>query len=208
MLQKSDLIEYIGTEYGGFPVCVQYIEDGDIIYDIGVGEDISFTEGVLERKECEVHLFDFTPQSIEWFKENYSDKENMIFHEHGLSDHDGELEVNHPDGSRRPAWLGFEHNETWPVKKLKTIMEELGHEKIDVLKMDIEGEEYRVLPDMLASKIFPTQVCVEFHDRWLTEENYKLHVDVITLMKEYYELLLVVHNKEAIWMHKGVFGDD
>ena len=205
MQQTSDTIKYVGTEYGGFPVCLDLIEDGDVIYDIGVGEDISFSEGVLEVKDCHIHLFDFTPQSIEWFKENHSDREDMTFHEYGLSVTDGMMEIHHPEGSRRPAWLGFEHNETWPTKKLKTIMDELGHDHIDVLKMDIEGEEYRVIHDIIDSGIFPTQICMEFHERFLSDDNYQLHVDAITRLKEHYELMLVVHGQEALWIHNSIF---
>lgn len=45
-------------------------------------------------------------------------------------------------------------------------MRELGHEAIDILKMDIEGAEYRVIDDMCHGGIWPTQVLVEFHHRF------------------------------------------
>ena len=38
------------------------------------------------------------------------------------------------------------------VKRLTTIMRELGHEWVDVLKIDIEGHEWPVLEDMIADK--------------------------------------------------------
>ena len=44
-------------------------------------------------------------------------------------------------------------------------MRELAHEAIDILKMDIEGAEYRVIDDMLRAGIHPTQILVEFHHR-------------------------------------------
>lgn len=34
-----------------------------------------------------------------------------------------------------------------PVKKLSTIMDELNHQKTEILKMDIEGAEYDVIED-------------------------------------------------------------
>ena len=49
-----------------------------------------------------------------------------------------------------------------PVKKLSTIMKELGHSKIDLLKMDIEGTECDVLEQMVQDKIFPLYLAVEF----------------------------------------------
>ena len=36
----------------------------------------------------------------------------------------------------------------------------------DLVKMDIEGAEYTVLPDMLAAGVTPTQLLIEFHHRW------------------------------------------
>ena len=199
-------IRYVGTEYGGFPVCMSIINDGDIIYDFGVGEDISFSEGVVAEKKCHVHLFDFTPQSIQWFKDNHSDRTDMTFHEYGLSDHDGELAVNHPKGSRRPAWLGFEHNETWPVKRLKSVMEELGHDHIDVLKLDIEGEEYKVIDDMFDDEIFPKQICIEVHQRFLGDKL-NLHVDVVERLKKHYDVLSVHQGIDVLWINKNVIND-
>jgi Methyltransferase FkbM domain len=52
-----------------------------------------------------------------------------------------------------------------PVYRLASIARMLGHERIDVLKMDIEGAEYGVLEDLLVSGLAVKQVLVEFHHR-------------------------------------------
>ena len=41
---------------------------------------------------------------------------------------------------------------SFQVKKLSTIMKELGHKWVDVLKIDIEGNEWPVLEAMIADK--------------------------------------------------------
>ena len=41
------------------------------------------------------------------------------------------------------------------VRTLKTIMKELNHSKIDLLKMDIEGTECDVIENMINEKFFP-----------------------------------------------------
>lgn len=41
---------------------------------------------------------------------------------------------------------------SFEVKKLSTIMRELGHEWVDVLKIDIEGNEWPVLEGMINDK--------------------------------------------------------
>ena len=58
------------------------------------------------------------------------------------------------------------------VKKLKTLMNELEHTYIDLLKMDIEGSECDVIDDMLKEKIFPKYLAVEF-DLGFNGENIK-----------------------------------
>ena len=52
------------------------------------------------------------------------------------------------------------------MKRLTTVMKELGHERIDLLKLDIEGAEYGVIEDMQSSGILPKQLLVEFHHRF------------------------------------------
>src|SRR5262249_29838395 len=52
---------------------------------------------------------------------------------------------------------------TAPVRRLSTIAREFGHDRIDVLKLDIEGGEYEVLVDLLAAGPLPSQLLVEFH---------------------------------------------
>ena len=42
-------------------------------------------------------------------------------------------------------------------------MRELGHDRIDLLKLDIEGAEYELLDAMFESDIRPMVMCIEFH---------------------------------------------
>lgn len=48
------------------------------------------------------------------------------------------------------------------VDTIPNIMKQIGHDKIDLLKLDIEGAEPRVLKHMFSSRIFPKYVLVEF----------------------------------------------
>ena len=49
---------------------------------------------------------------------------------------------------------------------LSTILEKLGHNRIDILKMDIEGAEYEVIEDIISSTVPIQQVLIEFHHRF------------------------------------------
>ncbi|GFT60639.1 methyltransf_21 domain-containing protein [Nephila pilipes] len=68
---------------------------------------------------------------------------------------------------------------TWRMRTLDAIMEFLGHENrtIDVLKMDIEGDEWNVLEDLLKKNLFTkiNHLCVEVHLH-SGEWSRKLHI--------------------------------
>ena len=48
------------------------------------------------------------------------------------------------------------------TKSIKQIMKENNHNKIDLLKLDIEGAEIKVLEQMLIDEIYPKYLCIEF----------------------------------------------
>lgn len=47
-------------------------------------------------------------------------------------------------------------------RRLADVMREFGHERLDLLKLDIEGSWYEVLEDVITSKIAISVLCVEF----------------------------------------------
>ena len=49
--------------------------------------------------------------------------------------------------------------------------------KIDILKLDIEGAENQVIPNMLRNKIYPKQILVEFDE--LTTSYIKPYIKAI-----------------------------
>ena len=60
--------------------------------------------------------------------------------------------------------------DTVSVNTIKNIMKLNGHEKIDLLKLDIEGAEVAVLTQMLDNKIYPKYLCIEF-DLYLKKKD-------------------------------------
>jgi len=58
------------------------------------------------------------------------------------------------------------------VDSLQNLMNNLNHNHIDLLKMDIEGAEIVVLNNMIDNNIFPTYLCVEF-DLFLKKKDKK-----------------------------------
>ena len=92
------------------------------------------------------------------------------------------------------------------VKKLKTIMNELGHNRIDLLKMDIEGSECDVIEDMLKEEIYPKYLAVEF-DLGFNGENIKdvekCKITIEKLIKNNYELIYQ-NNSDFTFYYKNI----
>jgi FkbM family methyltransferase len=177
LLYKSQLnipMKWYGNTGAGFFVNEDNLDANSIIYSIGVGEDISFDRELIKRFGCKVYGFDPTPKSIDFIKKQ-SDLSNYFFYPYGLFNKDGFIEFYLPDDSR---YVSGSFLNRWnynaavkkpiqvPVKKFSSIIAELNHHKIDVLKMDIEGAEYDVVDDILNSGVIIDQIVVEFHHRF------------------------------------------
>jgi len=98
---------------------------------------------------------------------NKINPENIVFCDHALNISPGrhrffkpnnENFVSHSlvEGMKGDNYIMVE------AKTLKQIMEDFGHDKIDLLKIDIEGSELDVIEYMIKEKIFPQYLSVDF----------------------------------------------
>jgi len=163
--------ERFGSDYGGWNVVTKSIHAGSTIYSFGIGEDASFDVEMIQRFGVTVHAFDPTPASIAWVGEQRLPRE-FVMHPYGLAAIDGDVKFYPPENPEHVSHTMLERPATGdraitvPVRSLQTIMRELGHESIDVLKMDIEGAEYGVVDALIISGTRPKQLLVEFHHRF------------------------------------------
>jgi len=106
---------------------------------------------------------------------NYWDKiisynaksENLLMYDYGLCTEDGNLKFYKPDNDEYVSHSLLEGMcskdfITVQVKKIRTIMNELGHNHIDLIKLDVEGVECAVIHQMFDEGIYPTFICIEF----------------------------------------------
>ena len=157
------------------------IDAGSIVYSLGVGEDIEFDQGMIDRFGVTVHAFDPTPNSVQWVRERVNN-DHFVFHPVGISNRDGESKifprVNRKGRKSRAMYtvadqgVGVEGIDV-QMQRLQTAMATLGHSRIDILKMDIEAAEYDVIDDLLRSELEIGQILVEFHHRFDSVGNSK-----------------------------------
>lgn len=163
--------EFHGNRKGGWTVCPDGLGPESLVYSVGVGTNISFDRSLIRKYGLQVHAFDPTPDAIA-FLQSRPLPEGFHFHPWGLAGHDGTARFNPNPDPREPSHSLVEDRSTAaraveaPVRRLPTVMADLGHPRLDLLKLDIEGAEYAVLADLLASQLDVAQILVEFHHRF------------------------------------------
>lgn len=136
-----------------------------VVYSIGSKGEVSFEKGVVAQTKCSCHTFD--PTLTEEQKRAVLAVPGVQFHNVGLGAADGTLEIEE-EGSgkkgRRLHWVQ-KTKASYPVKTLTSLMADLGHQWVDVLKVDIEGGEWDVFRGLMAEGMRTpfTQLQIELH---------------------------------------------
>lgn len=129
-----------------------------IVYGIGIAHTLLW-EVKMAQLGCTVHAFDCTSDVAALSAEAAST--GVTFHPWCI-------------GKQRP----FEGN-NYAIKKdsiyafytLKEVMEKLGHQQVDVLKMDIEGFEWQILEEEIIPALSPPlQILFELHTEGAKKE--------------------------------------
>jgi len=204
--------KWYGNNYGGFNICPELLTGNSIVYSFGIGEDISFDINVIENHNCKVYGFDPTPKSIEWVK-GYYIPTNFIFFEYGISNKNEIVEFYLPINKESDISgslilhkdLSINDIVIVPMKTISTIIYELGHTHIDVLKMDIEGAEYNVIENILETNISITQILIEFHGYFTENGKNKTKQAVKKLKKNGFEIFAVSETlNEISFINKNI----
>lgn len=179
--------EKVGSDYGGWWIATDGLKDKPlIVFSFGLGEDISFDTKIMQMYDCKVFGFDPTPKSIKYIESMNLDNRFNLY-KYALSNHNGILTFNLPENEKHISGsledIASNNKIDVVCKDLKTICEETEINEIDILKMDIEGSEYKVVEDIIKSKIFPRQILIEYHHFFDSFSN-KNTIESIELLLE------------------------
>ncbi|NTV26719.1 MAG: FkbM family methyltransferase [Chlorobiaceae bacterium] len=161
--------------FGGWTISPIGLNRSCTVLSLGVARDIGFDLEIINRFDAELHAFDPTPGCVEWIKTQPL-PEKFHFHPIAVGGQDGSMKMypRMPKKGKKSSTMmtlldespGDNTGIDVQVRRIPTIMSELGICNIDILKMDIEGAEYEVIDDLMSSGIRPYQVLVEFHHRF------------------------------------------
>ena len=145
------------------------LEKGSICYCAGCGEDISFDLGLIEEFGCQIYAFDPTPRAIQYVSAVVGKNPDYHFFDVGLWNQEDELKFYSPKNPDHVSYSLINLQKTEDcivvkVRRLKNIVDELGHSGLDLLKLDIEGAEYKVIESIIDDDLDIKTICVEYDE--------------------------------------------
>lgn len=191
-VHKLKNLETIGTDYGKWTIPKGFLTRESICYCAGAGEDISFDVGIANQYGCNVHIFDPTPRAITHFNQlqdrtikgektpinnNTTDFYDLTpntlrklhFSPTGIWDKETSIKFYAPKNPQHVSHsiLNLQKTDSFfeaKVNRLSNIMRKLKHNRIDLLKLDIEGAEYKVIDSIIDDNLDIKVLCIEFDE--------------------------------------------
>lgn len=158
----------IGNNSEGWWISAENLTLPPLVFSLGLGEDVSFDVGMMHEYDAIVYGIDPTPKSIHYVKSlNLPQRFTLL--DYAISDVDGLVEFNLPIDNNSISGsitsIHSDHKIIVKSRKFATVLDELSLDgnKIDILKMDVEGAEYKIVNDIFRAGIFPRQILIEFH---------------------------------------------
>jgi FkbM family methyltransferase len=176
----------VGSDYGGWIVPLNQLHANSVVYSLGIGMDTSFDEAIIEKTHCTVVGCDPTPHAIEHVRQRAAQlpPTHFTFLPVAIWGEETTLKLYEP---KTRGWIGsysalnLQGTNKFievPARPLSAIARERGHTHIDILKMDIEGAEHKVIREILDSGIAIGWLCLEI-DQPIPAKTARALVDTI-----------------------------
>ena len=176
-VEKHDLnLVRLGTAYDGWTfVDLPNLRNARII-SCGLGEEGSFDLAFAAKYNARVLMVDPTPRAIKYFNDTiitqgvdgafelcakalWKARETLRFYAPPDASHVSHSIINFQNAYKNDtAFIEVE------AITISDLMEQYGIETIPLLKLDIEGAEIEVVQDMLAKRVFPDQLLIEYDE--------------------------------------------
>ena len=157
----------LGSAYGGWKVPISAVGEGDVCYCVGSGGDISFDLELIKRYGAVVRAVDPVEAYGAAALDAAGDEPRFNFRQAAVSTHDGvvRMQTHHEPDSQSLSAAGLYDTDEWVEvdgRTIPSLMREFGDDRIDLLKLDVEGSEYELMPTLdlvgLGVRVFAIQI--------------------------------------------------
>lgn len=153
--------------YGGYVLPAHGLGPDSVCYLAGVGTDITFDLLLIARFGCQAHAFDPVPAAAQYARTAAAYEPRLSFHPLALWKCDEQLTFHAPREKGFVSHSAVNLHETAPAfhapgRSVSSLMRELGHDRLDLLKVSAEGSEHAIIEGALRDGLRPGIMCVEF----------------------------------------------
>jgi len=197
-------LAWVGSQTHGYCVPEGLLGPGSTCYAVGAGEDITFDTELAQRFGCRVRVVDPTPEGRDHFRLVQAKVEagealwsangepfryriererlallNLV--EIGVWDRATLMRFWEPTRDNYPSHSVTMFQESGrylelPVDRLGAIMAAQGDAAIDLLKLEIEGAEYRVIETLIEDRLDIKAIAVEYDEVWHVKGRSRAHL--------------------------------
>ena len=178
-----------------------------VIFDVGAHRGYITTRFRKLIPSCTVYAFEPFPESFERLAERNTTDARVCCYQHGLADHNGEIELNANASPATNSILATDESatETWgsglldtrstvsvEVKTLDSVVESLGVPRIDILKLDVQGAEPLVMAG--AAELCRSRKIGLIYTEVITQPTYRGQKRFDHALGVFYDLGFDLHN--------------
>ena len=139
------------------------LNKNSVVFDLG-GYHGSWTQKIYDRYQCHIHVFEPIPELYNNLVDYFRNKEKIKIYDFGISDQDKLIEIALlNDGSS--FYVDSENKVLVKVVSFVKFLKEKNIENVDLIKINIEGDEFPVLKSLIDNgciNIFKN-IQVQFH---------------------------------------------
>lgn len=162
------------------------LNEASVVFDLG-GYEGSFTKQIHERYKSNIYIFEPIPDFFQKIVHRFENNKKIMPFNFGLSNYDGTIKINlNNDGSSV-----FGTSDSFELIKLKDIVSFIKENDvhcIDLMKINIEGGEFQVIPALIESGLINrvSNLQIQFHT--FVKDAIFLRDDIRNKLSETHEL--------------------
>ena len=162
-MNSQDLKRWI-KEKGDWTYRLNYpLSEDSVVFDVG-GYQGWFAEEIYNKFRCTVYVFEPVKSFYDYINEKFKDNSKIHVLNYGLGGETRKVDITiKRDGTS--VYLKGSETESIKVVNIIEAMKDLEIEKIDLLKLNIEGEEFPLLENLIEnSELYRfSDIQVQFH---------------------------------------------
>jgi len=148
----------------GTPERYEGLQAGDVVLDVG-GYHGDWAARMTELYGVAVHAFEPHPRFAQMMQERFDERDDVHVHDFAMGSEAGTLALS-DDENASSALVASGTQVTGAILPVADVFEELDLAEVKVIKMNIEGGEYDLLPALIETGLMARvdRLTVQFHN--------------------------------------------